>query len=104
MLPRGIGHTSLMIANLPDGKATIVYPTRDIAREVTKRVHLERPTTAHQYKHVIIRDFDDVDVLDGLSEPVFFDNSFWALVDLETAVAATERAAIASRHRHFTTH
>lgn len=86
---RGVGQTELMIANLPAEACTIVTPSNDIGREIAARVHKINPGSR---RYVTIRHPSDVQKLSGLSEPVFFDHSFFDLVTAETARKAVAEA------------
>lgn len=72
---RGIGHTQLMIANLPDEHCTIIVPSREIAKEIDWRISEKRP--AGTWRTIVITNLADVQKMAGLSEPVFFDHSFF---------------------------
>ena len=91
---RGIGRTELMIANLPKEQCTIVVPSRDIGREIAKMAQQVNP--GHR-RYVTVRTLADVQKLSGLSEPVFFDHSFYDHAQGNVAKAATEAALICAR-------
>ena len=86
---RGIGQTELMIANLPSEACTIVAPSREIGMEIAARVHKVNPGSR---RYITIKHPTDVAKLSGLSEPVFFDHSFFDLVTVETARKAVAEA------------
>lgn len=91
---RGIGQTELMISNLPSRQCTIVSPSGDIGRAIAARVHKANPG---RRRYVTVRHPSDVQKLSGLSEPIFFDHSFFGLVSKETAAKALEMAIPCSR-------
>lgn len=91
---RGVGQTELMIANLPSGQCTIVSPSGNIGREIAARVRKVNPG---RRRYIIVRHPSDVQKLSGLSEPIFFDHSFFGLVSKETAAAALQIAIPCAR-------
>lgn len=93
---RGVGQTAMMIANLPLDQCTIVAPTGAIGRAIAARVKTANPGPR---RYITIRHHSDVQKLMGLSEPIFFDHSFFDMVDADTARAALDLAIPASLHR-----
>lgn len=72
---RGIGLTELMIANLPYAQCTIIVPSREIGNEIDKRIaETRQPGT---WRTIVVTNHADVQKMAGLSEPVFFDHSFF---------------------------
>ena len=95
---RGVGQTGLMIANLPDEQCTIVVPSRQVGKVIAERVTKDNP--GHR-RYVVISYMSEVQKLHGLSEPIFFDHSFFDAVDHAVAREAVRTAALASYHRKY---
>ncbi len=96
---RGIGHTELMITNLPDAHCTIIVPSRAIGDEIDRRIAETRPHGT--WRTIVITNLADVQKMMGLSDPVFFDHSFFmsgpknprAIRDaMETAIVSSRMA------------
>ncbi|MNL54967.1 hypothetical protein D3C87_1783440 [compost metagenome] len=85
-----------MIATLP-ANAVVVVPTTDLAKEVEKRISLERPLVSRTIRVIAVRDHDDLQRMQGISAPVFFDHSFSLLNEVDVIKAAYEAAIVCSR-------
>ena len=85
----------MMIANLPPEQCTIVAPTVEIGKAITARVKGANPGPR---RYITIRHVSDAKKLLGLSEPIFFDHSFFDVVDADTARAALDLAIPAAMH------
>ena len=72
---RGFGHTELVIINLPTEPCTVIVPSREIGNEIDKRIADVRPKGT--WRTIVITNHADVQKMAGLSEPVFFDHSFF---------------------------
>lgn len=64
-----------MITNLPDAHCTIIVPSRAIGDEIDRRIAETRPHGT--WRTIVITNLADVQKMMGLSEPVFFDHSFF---------------------------
>lgn len=85
----------MMIANLPLDQCTIVTPTAAMGRAIAARVKEANPGPR---RYITIRHVSDTKKLMGLSEPIFFDHSFFDVVDADTARAALDLAIPAAMH------
>lgn len=73
---RGVGLTELMLANLPSGRCTIIVPSRETGREIDVRL-TSAGRTRGTWRTIVITNHSDIQKMTGLSEPVFFDHSFF---------------------------
>lgn len=93
---RGVGHTTLMIYNLPNERCGIVVPTASLGREIKNYIKKIRGENFDKKVHFfVISSVDDVNKLMGYSHPIFVDNSFFTEgvnVDKELTKLVFERA------------
>jgi hypothetical protein len=83
-----------MVANLPPGQCTIVVPRRVAGQEIAARVKKGNPGPR---RYVTIRSAADIQKIIGLSEPVFFDHSFFDVTEEHLARAAVTAAISCAR-------
>ena len=94
---RGVGQTQNMIDNLPNDRCVIITPTADLNRSIKRRVEDDRGKEfAKKIKFISVSDSEDLVKLRGLSCPIFFDHSFFDLVEEGVAKEALNSAHASS--------
>jgi len=94
---RGTGLTELMITNLPAERCTVIVPSRSIGDEIDKRIADTRYLGT--WRTIVVANHADVQKMAGLSEPVFFDHSFFdcGTKNPRAIKEAVETAIVSSR-------
>lgn len=93
---RGMGHTTLMVLNLPSTACVILVPSRNAREEVERILRSSRPDIENCMIK-IVADRQDVSALNGLNVPVFFDHSMFISVAPEVILEAMKLAVAAAR-------
>lgn len=94
---RGMGHTTLMVLNLPTTGCVILVPSIGVQKDVERILRIKRPDV-ERCTIKIVADRGDLPALSGLTGPVFFDHSMFISVSphvireaMRMAVAAAQR-------------
>lgn len=99
---RGVGQTRNLIYNLPNERCMLVTPTHSICKHIEKSlIDLRGKDFAKKIKIINVSLSEDLNKMIGYNHLIFFDHSFFDLVEEEIAKKAlnyAEGAAIVYHH------